>query len=186
MEMVVIHTKNSTAISYLFLTYTVRKKEEHSKKNSVSPRRSVRQTIIRRRTIASNKVVPFDDSNSKEEDVSEGSLSSGKKKMTKVEELLAKKNQIKALNSFNDNTGKRLRILRAQVHLPPSLPLFRSHHISPQTGSCCENQRRCERFFCKHSLRSRVRESSVGNDSSRRNVCISYNSNPCWTWICNT
>ncbi len=50
--------------------------------------------------------------------MSEGSLSSGKKKMTKVEELLAKKNQIKALNSFNDNTGKRLRILRAQVHLP--------------------------------------------------------------------
>ena len=124
MEMVVIHTKNSTAISYLFLTYTVRKKEEHSKKNSVSPRRSVRQTIIRRRTMASNKVVPFDDSSSssKEEDVSEGSLSSGKKKMTKVEELLAKKSQIKALNSFNDNTGKRLRILRAQVH-PPLHPL---------------------------------------------------------------
>ena len=76
--------------------------------------------------MTSNKVVPFDDSiSSKEEkDVS----SSGKKKMTKVEELLAKKNQIKALNSFNDTTGKRLRILRAQVHLPPLISHFTHTH----------------------------------------------------------
>ena len=114
------------------------------------------------------------------------SLSSGKKKMTKVEEL-AKKNQIKALNSFNDNNRKTIENSESSGTSPPPLSLSSpSHHVSPQTGSCRENQRRCERFFYKYSVGGRVRKSSVGNDSSQRNVYISYNSNPCWTWICNT
>ena len=77
---------------------------------------------------SNNKVVPFDgdsttttldSSEKKSESSSISSLNdsdTGKTvKMSKVEKLLAKKNNIKALNSFNDTTGKRLRILRAQV-----------------------------------------------------------------------
>lgn len=79
--------------------------------------------------MTSNKVVPFDDNSKDREESSVGTESmKSKKSMTKVEELLAKKNQIKAMNSFTDTTGKRLRILRAQVH---------SHHpaLLPYTNT---------------------------------------------------
>jgi len=69
--------------------------------------------------MSSSKVVPFDGDGDNTTSKEEEEIKT-KKSMTKVEALLAKKNQIKALNSFNDQTGKRLRILRAQVR-PSSL-----------------------------------------------------------------